>query len=186
MLLGAWTGAGFSLYENAVYGRGRSQPSAVPIVSLLFPVETTTQAYDWTVVHAGHLVYSALIATAIGLTVLYRRRFPRPELVLLVAFLVAFLEHSVGNAFVASRPSSFVADLMLLPTLGGRLSSLLLIAGVAYVLYVERRAIGAVAFRPEEWLRFQLPAAEAQRRSVLLAHAQQPTSQSTRWAEVLA
>jgi len=169
MLLGAWTGAGYSLYENAAYGRGGFQPAGVPFISLLFPSEITTSLYDWTVVHAGHLVYSALIGLGIGLTLLYKRRFPRPWIVLLVAFLASFFEHAVGNGLVASRPTSFVADLVLMPTLGGRLSSILLIVGVGYALFLEHRAIGG-AFRPEGW--FRLPAAEARRRSSLLARAQ--------------
>ena len=45
MLLGAWTGAGFALYENATYGRGSFRLSVVPVISLLFPNETFWRAF---------------------------------------------------------------------------------------------------------------------------------------------
>ena len=184
MMLGAWTGAGFALYENATYGRGFFHLSAVPGLSLLFPTEVIGRTLDMTMLHSGHLVYSALVGLGIGLALLYRKRFRRPGAVLLVATLATLLEHALANIFAAtgSQPPP-VANLLLTLTLGGYLSSLLLIAGIGYVLYLERRAIGAVASRPDEWLRLlrpeswlQLSPGEAQRRSVLLARAQRAPS----------
>jgi RsiW-degrading membrane proteinase PrsW (M82 family) len=181
MLLGAFTGAGFALYENAMYGRGGFNPSAVPLVSLLFPVEMTT-SIGAHMAHSGHLIGTALIALGVGLVAFYRTRIPRPELVLLVAFLVPLLEHGLTNGLVATRESGWLADIGLILTLGGVLSSLLLIAGVGYAVYMERRSIGIVDYHlsellPREWL--QLSPTESQRRAKLLARAQQPIARST-------
>ncbi len=126
------------------------------------------------------LVLSALIGLGIGLSLLYRKRFRRPGLFLLAAALTSLLEHAVAGTFaVAGMDPPAYAELLLTLTLGGYLSSLLLIVGIGYALYIERRAIGAVASRPQDWLRllrpeawFQLSPAEAQRRAVLLARAQ--------------
>jgi RsiW-degrading membrane proteinase PrsW (M82 family) len=186
MMLGAWTGAGFALYENATYGRGYFHLSAVPVLSLLFPTEVVGSTLRTTMLHSGHLIYSALIGLGIGLGFLYRKRFRRPGVVVLAAVLATILEHSLGNIFAATgvHPPP-VADLLLTLTVGGYLSSLLLIVGIGYVLYLEWRAIGAVTSRPDEWLRLlrpeswlQLSPGEAQRRSVLLARAQLAPSSS--------
>jgi RsiW-degrading membrane proteinase PrsW (M82 family) len=181
MLLGAWTGAGFALYENAIYGRGGFDLNTVPVVSLLFPVETATSV-GTNMVHGGHLIGSALIALGIGLAVLYRERIPRPRLVLLAAFLAPLIEHALANDLVATRESGFFAELGLAVSFGGLLSSVLLMVGVGYAAWMERRAIGITGFqvtelRPEEWLR--LSPVEAQRRSRLLARAQQQVRRST-------
>jgi RsiW-degrading membrane proteinase PrsW (M82 family) len=192
MLLSAWTGAGFALYENAIYGRGFFQLFAAPPFTLLFPAEYTVRSLaaagyrvgmtnaGMSQLHGGHLVLSALLGLGIGLSLLYKKRFRRPGLLLLAAALTSFLEHAVAGTFaVAGMDPPGYAGLLLTLTLSGYLSSILLIVGIGYVLYIERRAIGAVAARPEDWLRLlrpeawlQLSAAEAQRRAVLLARAQ--------------
>jgi RsiW-degrading membrane proteinase PrsW (M82 family) len=166
MLMGAWTGAGFALYENATYGRGSFSISANPL-SLLFPAETHGVVAGLTV--AGHLVYTALIALGIAFALLYKRRLRRPWGVALVAIAAVLTEHVSINALAADSVSSLVATLIEVVTLGGQLTTLLLIAGVAYVLFVETRSIGR-AFHPAEWLR--LRPADAVRRSSLLATAQ--------------
>jgi hypothetical protein len=106
---------------------------------------------------------------------LYRRRFQRPGLVLLAACLTPFIEHALNNALAASHHSSFVTELGLTLTFGGLASSILLIAGLSYAVYFERRALGIGRIhlgelRPEEWLRLSAP--EAQRRGRALARAQ--------------
>jgi RsiW-degrading membrane proteinase PrsW (M82 family) len=192
MLLGAWTGAGFALYEDAIYGRGFFQLFAVPPFTLLFPAEYTGRSLaaagygirmtnsGMSMLHGGHLVLSALIGLGIGLSLLYKKRFRRPGFLLLAAALTSLLEHALAGAFAVSgmNPPGYT-ELLLTLTLGGYLSSLLLIVGIGYVLHIERRAIGAVASHPQDWLRllrpdawFQLSPAEAQRRAVLLARAQ--------------
>jgi hypothetical protein len=62
-----------------------------------------------------------------------------------------------------------IAKATLVLTLGGWLTSMLLVAGVAYVTAFEWRIVGG-AFRPVDWVRLQ--PAEAFRRSELLARAQ--------------
>ncbi len=173
MLLGAWTGAGFALYENATYGRGSFQLSTVPLISLIFPAETSGALFGPSMVHSGHIIFSALIGLGVGLALLYRNRFPRPGLLLLAVCFTAVFEHATNN--ILNMPGH---DTMFNPmaplTLGGLLCTLLLIGGIGYVLYLERQSIGAVAFRPKEWL--QIPVAESQRRGRLFAKAQLPSS----------
>jgi RsiW-degrading membrane proteinase PrsW (M82 family) len=166
MLLGAWTGAGFALYENATYGRGSFSMSTNPL-SLFFPIETHGVVEGLTV--AGHLVYTALIALGIGVSLLYKRRMRQAWVVVVVAVAAVLTEHVAINALAADSLNSVVAKLVEVLTLGGQLTTLLLIAGVAYVLLIETRSVGR-AFQPSDWIRL-LPA-EATRRSSLLATAQ--------------
>jgi RsiW-degrading membrane proteinase PrsW (M82 family) len=177
MLLGAWTGAGFALYENATYGRGSFQLSTVPVASLIFPTETSGGLFGPSMVHSGHLVFSALIGLGVGLALLYRNRFPRPGLVLLATCFAVVFEHATNNIVAAIPGHNALLGLMVTLTLGGLLCTLLLIGGIGYVLYLERRSIGAVAFRPQEWLR--IPEAESLRRGRLFAKAQQASAPLT-------
>jgi RsiW-degrading membrane proteinase PrsW (M82 family) len=166
MLLGAWTGAGFALYENATYGRGSFSMSANPL-SLFFPIETHGVVEGLTV--AGHLVYTALIALGIGVSLLYKRRLRQAWVVAIAAIAAVLTEHVAINALAADSLNGVVAEAVEVLTLGGQLTTLLLIAGMAYVLLIETRSVGR-AFQPSEWIRL-LPA-EATRRSSLLATAQ--------------
>jgi RsiW-degrading membrane proteinase PrsW (M82 family) len=77
MLIAAWTGAGFALYENAVLGRGGFHLGAVPLLSLFFPSETEGRAVGWTVVQTGHLVHTGLVGLGVGFALLYRKRVHR-------------------------------------------------------------------------------------------------------------
>jgi RsiW-degrading membrane proteinase PrsW (M82 family) len=169
MLLGAWTGAGFALYENAVLGRGGFHLAAAPVLSLVFPSETAGRAVGWTVVQTGHLVHTALIGLGLGVALFYRTRVPRAWIAAAVALGAALLEHMGQNALALGHVNATVGQIMLGLTLGGRLSSILLLGGVAGVLAVEWRSIGG-AMRPELWA--ILPLAEARRRASLLAKAQ--------------
>jgi RsiW-degrading membrane proteinase PrsW (M82 family) len=180
MMLGAWSGAGFAVFEDAAYGRSRFHLGAIPLVSLLFPTEYSPERIGSSTVIAGHLIFSALIGLGIGLAVLYRKRFRRPAVVLLVAALASVLEHGLGNTLALNayrRPA--IGDFLATLTLGGRLTSLLLIVGIGYVLYIEWPAMGVAGSRPEDWRRMLRPEtwlhlskAEGERRSVLLAQAQ--------------
>ena len=154
MMLGAWSGAGFALFENAAYGRGSFHLSDAPLVSLLFPAEYTARRLGSTTLIGGHLVFSALVGLGIGLALLYRGRFRRPAALLLAAALAAMLEHALANTLALDTVRRLpVGDVLSNLTLGGYLTSLLLIAGIGYALYIEWRAIGVVASRPEDWLR---------------------------------
>ena len=117
-------------------------------------------------------VFSALIGLGVGLALLYRNRFPRPRLFLLAACLAVVFEHATNNVLAIPGHNAML-DVLAPLTFGGLLCTLLLIAGIGYVLYLERQSIGAVAFRPQEWLR--IPAVESQRRGRLFAKAQQAT-----------
>jgi RsiW-degrading membrane proteinase PrsW (M82 family) len=169
MLLGAWTGAGFALYENAVLGRGGFDLAAAPVLSLVFPSETAGRAVGWTVVQTGHLVHTALIGLGLGVALFYRTRVPRAWIAAAVAVGAALLEHMGQNALALGHVNATVGQIMLGLTLGGRLSSILLLGGVAGVVAVEWRSIGG-AMRPELWA--ILPLAEARRRASRLAKAQ--------------
>jgi RsiW-degrading membrane proteinase PrsW (M82 family) len=166
VLVGAWAGAGFAVYENATYGRGGFSLTAISIVSLIFPATLKGSAFGWTVAQTGHMVHTALIALGVGFALLYRRRLRRSWIVAATALAVALIEHCSQNAISTGGANKILAETFLAITLGGRLSAILLAAGVAYVLIVEWRAV-AGGFRCAEWLR--LRPGEMQRRGALLA-----------------
>jgi len=169
MLLGAWTGAGFAVYENAALGRGGFSLWTNPALSLLVPSAGKGTAFWWPVVQTGHLMHTALIALAVAFAVLYGRRIRRAWIAAAVAIGAVLLEHCSQNAMATGDLNETVAKATLVLSLGGWLSSTLLVAGVAYVAAFEWRIIGG-AFRPVDW--FRLQPAEALRRSALLARAQ--------------
>jgi len=169
MLVGAWTGAGFAVYENAALGRGSFSLWTNPALSLVVPSTGKGTAFGWPVMQTGHLVHTALIALAVAFAVLYGRRIRRAWIASAVAIGAVLLEHCSQNAMAAGDLNEVIAKATLVLTLGGWLSSTLLVAGVAYVMAFEWRIVGG-AFRPADW--FRLQPAEALRRSALLARAQ--------------
>ena len=78
-------------------------------------------------------------------------------------------EHGAQNAIFSGQLTGVLAKAALLLTLGGRLTTLLLIAGVAYVAALEWRIVG-LPRGFENWVRVR--PSEAGRRSALLAEAQ--------------
>jgi RsiW-degrading membrane proteinase PrsW (M82 family) len=168
-LLGAWTGAGFSLFENATSGRGLFSLSANPLLSLLFPSEGKGVASGWTVAQSGHMVHTALIVLGVSLPLMYRRQLSRAWITPIAAIAAVLVEHCSQNAMITGHLNGIVTKIAIVLTLGGRLTSLMLIGGVAYVVALEWRVVGG-AFAPTTW--FPLRPAEAQRRSRLLAAAQ--------------
>ena len=168
-LLGAWTGAGFSLFENATLGRGGFSLSTNPLLSLLFPSEGKGTAFGWTVAQSGHLVHTALIALGVAFALFYPRKFARRWVIPAIAIGAVLVEHCSQNAIITGHLNEIVAKLAIIVTVGGRLSSILLAAGVAYAMTREWRVIGG-KFDLARWL--ALDAAEAQRRSTALAKAQ--------------
>jgi RsiW-degrading membrane proteinase PrsW (M82 family) len=169
VLVGAWAAAGFALYENATYGRGGFSLTAIPIVSSIFPATLKGSAFGWTVSQSGHMVHTMLIALGVGFAFLYRSRLRRSWIVAASALAVTLIEHCSQNAISTGGANKIVAEVLLAITLSGRLSAILVVAGVAYVLTIEWRAVGG-GFRPAQWLR--LRPAELQRRSALLAALQ--------------
>lgn len=176
VLVGAWVGAGFALYENATYGRGEFSLTASPVLSLIFPATLNGSAFGWAVAQTGQMVHTALIALGVGFAFLYRRRLQRSWIVAVTALAVALIEHCSQNAISSGGANKIVAEALLAVTFNGRLSAILLVAGVGYVLAVEWRSVGG-GYRPREWL--QLRATEAQRRSALLATLQIRTLKAT-------
>jgi RsiW-degrading membrane proteinase PrsW (M82 family) len=169
VLVGAWAAAGFAVYENAGYGRGGFSLTTIPIVSLIFPATLKGSAFGWTVAQLGHMVHTALIALGVGFAFLYRRRLQRSWIVAATALAVSLIEHCSQNAISTGGANKVVAEILLAITLSGRLSAILLVAGVPYVLVIEWRAVGG-RFRPSQWLRLNLD--ERQRRGALLAALQ--------------
>jgi RsiW-degrading membrane proteinase PrsW (M82 family) len=168
-MIGAWSGAGFSLYENAAFGRGVFSLSGSPLLSLFFPSTLKATALGWTMSQASHLVHTAVIALAVAFALTYGRRIRRPWVVAAIAIASVLAEHCSQNAIISGRLNGILAKSAVILTLGGRLTSLMLIAGVAYVLLLERRVVGL----PRgfgNWVR--LSPTEAGRRSALLAAAQ--------------
>ena len=168
-LLGAWSGAGFQLYENASLGQSSFSLFANPVLSLFFPSERKGTAFGWTIAQTGHMVHTSLIALAVAFALMYPRRFAKRWIAPAVAIGAVLLEHCSQNAMITGHLNEVVGKVSIVLTLGGRLTSILLIGGVGYAVLLQRKAVEG-AFHPMEWLRL-LPQ-EAKRRSALLAAAQ--------------
>ena len=131
-LLGAFSGAGFTIFENAQFGRVWAAWDAASPFSLLFPsMGSGSGAGPWNAV-AGHLVWTSLFCMGIGFGVLYFRRFRFAWIAIPASFLLVVLEHGISNA--------------LLPVpLGGVLSTLLLIGGFGVLVAFERLPLRGVS-----------------------------------------
>jgi RsiW-degrading membrane proteinase PrsW (M82 family) len=144
LLLGLWSGAGFALFENAVYGRGGVNWSAAPLASLLIPSGTTTALHGRPgMLVSGHMLHTGLLALGIAITLLYKGiRFARWALP--AAFLVAVAEHSAVNGLLLTSRnggSPSWAKVLAAFTLHGWLSILLFFIGsTAIVVYEWRNA----------------------------------------------
>jgi hypothetical protein len=169
VLVGGWAAAGFAVYENATYGRGIFSLSASYLMSPVFPGSLKGLAYGWTIIQTGHLVHTALIALGVGFVFLYGHRLRRSWIVAATALAASLIEHCSQNSIITGGVNKILADVLLIITLNGRLSTLLLAAGIVYVAAIEWRAVGG-DFRPREWL--QPPPAEMQRRGARLAVVQ--------------
>ncbi|WP_228564305.1 PrsW family glutamic-type intramembrane protease, partial [Catenulispora rubra] len=144
MLLGMWVGAGYELYEDAMYGRGGTHFGSVPVLSLVFPAMIKSDALS--VVATGHLMYTGVVGLGLGVGVLYRRRWRFAWLAAPAGFFFGFAEHAGFNAVVVSGGGEkpWWASLLFDVSLSGYLSSLLLIGGgTGLVLYEWRRATKA-------------------------------------------
>jgi RsiW-degrading membrane proteinase PrsW (M82 family) len=143
VLFGATVGAGFAVYENALFARGVGGVfDHLPFSPLLPTLQTASDGGSMLV--GGHLVYTALAALGLGIALLYRRRTRLAWFALPVAFGVAVIEHATANGLslvspLAARPGWIDATLVL--TLNGYLSTLLLFIGVAGIAIAERRLL---------------------------------------------
>lgn len=172
LLVGAWAGAGFALYEDTQFGRGGPDWSAAPPFSLLFPTLDGFHVEHASGVIAGHAVWIGLVGLALGFGLLYRHRFPHAWWVIPVALVVVFAEHAAINTISAlGGEVPLAVRLLLVLTVNGWLSSMLLVAGLVTVLWIECRALGEIG-RPTEW--YPLRPTTASSRSQRLAVAQSP------------
>jgi RsiW-degrading membrane proteinase PrsW (M82 family) len=169
VLITAFAAAGFTISENASYGRGVFSLSAAPFVSWLSPAANKGSAFGWTVVQTGHLVHSALLALAVGFVVLYRGRLRRAWIIPMVAVSAVLIEHCSQNAMIAGGLNRYVGEFCMIITLGGRLCALLLVLGMGYVMALEWRAFAPLS-PAKTWL--QISPLEANRRSNRLAALQ--------------
>lgn len=176
LAIGAWSGAGFALYEDTQFGRGGVHWSAAPPFSLLFPSEEHVHRGASMLV-AGHPVWMALVGVGLGFGVLYRRRFRRAWLAIPAALLVVLAEHGATNALGTTNAhgsTPLLEKLFAGLTLGGWLSSVLLVAGAVGVLMLERKALVPFS-KPVDW--WPLRQSLAHKRSQQLARAQAPQVQ---------
>ncbi|WP_018348859.1 PrsW family glutamic-type intramembrane protease [Longispora albida] len=156
VLLAAWTGAGFALYEDALFGRGALDPADGFPLSLLVPGAGVHHVWGVSMMAAGHLVYTGLAGLGIAVGVLYRRRHRLAWLALPVALAIAAGEHAAVNGLYVLDPA--VMRAARLPFLGGWLASIVLVGGtlalVAYEwLRVNRSARGWFFSEPAELAR---------------------------------
>lgn len=172
-LMGAWSGAGFALYENGLYGRGGLKLDAFPI-SLFNPSGMAGDSF----LAAGHLVWTAIAALGLGIGLLYLKRWRLLWLAAPIGLGVAVLEHATGNASSLSVWSGgflgALATIGKVLTLGGWLSALLLIAASVLTVVIEWK--NGTRTPVKLWLR--IPKDEARRRGEALARLQCGTGET--------
>jgi len=167
VLLGAWSGAGFTLFEDASLGRGGAQFGSFPPFSWLSPGGAHATVWGSGYLSVGHLVHTALIALGLGMWMLYRHRIRFAWAWLLIPIGAALADHMLNNAMATGRLSHGTADPFLVLTVWGHLSLLLLLAGVGYLFVREGRSVGSL--KPaKSWVQLT-PAVAAQRGKALAA-----------------
>lgn len=137
MLLGAWVGAGFALSENAAYGRGGPHWSVAKPMSWLFPTAHGGAILDTWWFGAGHVIAVAAMGLAIGLSVLYRRRWRRAVLAAPLLYLVTVGEHILNNLIAGQTDTPWVTALQI-ATARGTLAATLLVGGAVWLVQVEQ------------------------------------------------
>ena len=142
VLFGFTIGSGFALYENILYGRGTFGGwfTTMPF-SLLIPSISTRSP----MLAGGHAVYAGLTALGLAVTVIYWRKWRFARFALPVTLAIAIVEHITVNqagsmGFFSGEPPLW-SQLFAWITLHGYLSSMLLVAGVAYFAYLETRIV---------------------------------------------
>jgi len=181
VLYGAVIGLGFTVHENALLGRNIDGGwfGHLPF-SLFVPSLTSATNGAQSMLVGGHMVYTALAALGLAVTMTYRRiRWAR--LAAPIAFGVVLLEHATVNQLTSTPEGADLsawAQASSMLTLGGHLSVVLLITGLGAVTWHESRLLqprtdpaapsvlrrwGANVFRPAR--------ADVARRAAVLAHS---------------
>jgi RsiW-degrading membrane proteinase PrsW (M82 family) len=157
VLLGVALGAGFALYEDAVYGRGYGTGwlAAVPF-SLLIPSVHPGGAFGTGFFVGGHVVYTGVASLGQAVGLLYGRRFRWAWIAIPMTFAVAVLEHMTANALTLMAYPPWWVQAGSTLTLGGHLSWLLLVGGLAVMTFAEARALRPLSVTERGWRR--LPA----------------------------
>jgi hypothetical protein len=130
-----------SMYENILYVRGTYGGW---FATLPFSPAMPFIHMQNGMLVGGHVVYTALTSLGLAVTLLYGSRARLARYALPVTLAVTIFEHMTVNRLVhigsgASDDPGWFAQLSLVVTLGGYLSTLFLVAGVAAVAAFETR-----------------------------------------------
>jgi RsiW-degrading membrane proteinase PrsW (M82 family) len=140
VLFGTTVACGMSMYENILYVRGTDGGW---LANLPFSPALPFLHMQGSMLVGGHVVYTALTSLGLAITLIYGRRVRLARYALSVTLAVAIFEHMTVDRLVliGSDELGLFARLSLLITLGGYLSTLLLLAGIAAVAVFESRVM---------------------------------------------
>lgn len=138
VLFGVTVACGMSMYENILYVR---DTFGGWFVTLPFSAAMPFIHMQNGMLVGGHVVYTALTSLGLAVTLLYGSRARLARYALPVTLAVTIVEHMTVNSLVhtAGGDPGWFAQLSLVVTLWGYLSTLLLVAGVAAVVAFETR-----------------------------------------------
>jgi RsiW-degrading membrane proteinase PrsW (M82 family) len=138
VLFGLAVACGMSMYENILYVRGTYGGW---FATLPFSAAMPFIHMQNGMLVGGHVVYTALTSLGLAVTLLYGSRPRLARYALPVTLGVAIFEHMTVNRLVhiGSDDLGWFAQLSLVVTLWGYLSTLLLVAGVAAIVAFETR-----------------------------------------------
>jgi RsiW-degrading membrane proteinase PrsW (M82 family) len=138
VLFGITVACGMSMYENILYARGTYGGW---FATLPFSPAMPFIHMQNGMLVGGHVVYTALTSLGLAVTLLYGSRARLARYALPVTLALTIFEHMTVNRLVhiGSDDLGWFAQLSLVITLWGYLSTLLLVAGVAAVAAFEAR-----------------------------------------------
>ena len=154
VLFGTTVACGMSMYENILYARGTDGGW---FANLPFSPALPFLHMQGSMLVGGHVVYTALASLGLAVTIIYGRRVRLARFAFPVTLAIAIFEHMTVDRLVliGSDELGLFARFSLLITLGGYLSTLLLVAGVAAVAVFETRLVrrGSGALPPSLTIR---------------------------------
>ena len=138
VLFGTTVACGMSMYENILYARGTDGGW---LTTLPFSPALPFLHMQGSMLVGGHVVYTALTSLGLALTVIYGNRVRLARYALPITLAIAIFEHMTVDRLVliGSDELGLFARVSLLITLGGYLSTVLLVVGVAAVAVFETR-----------------------------------------------